>query len=462
MTRGVAHPPATKVKPLAMLALMCGIAMGAPAAPVSFESAARDAHATLTKLCDDFGGRLTGSPNNRGALDRLSAELRSLGLEPRLEEFEMPGWERGADSVAMLRPIARPLRVAALGYTQPCEAFDADVVSGGTGRAEDYPDGVRGKVLLLASSASLPASEFAAIAARRGVKGILFIDREGGGQLLARTGSFVGEPLPVPVFSISQEEGLWMQRLLDRGEPVRVRMEVRSKCVPVRTANLHVILPGGSPERIIVGAHFDSWDLGQGTMDNGLGIAQLLAIAHALHGRELPRTVELIWFNGEELGLWGSRHAAGLIGDMPIVAMINLDMVGVPIAVNALGDASLLPALKRWNEGRGEHRLEKGVENVNWLGSDHTPFQLKGVRAITFNAPIPRESVRYYHDFGDTIDKLPEPIVVDSTEVIGDLVLALANDSAIGAFRRKPAETKELFIDRKLDKKMRGIGLWPE
>lgn len=442
-----------------ILTLGLCIVSGVFAAP--FDDSARTAHAILTRMCDDFGGRLAGSAANRAALERFAGELRELGLEPEFQPFRMNGWERGEDAVELVSPFARSLRIAALGYTQPHEAFEAEVAYIGNGSVGDYPADVKGKVLLLALSASLQANEFSTVAAERGARGILFINREGGGQLLARTGSFVGSPLPLPVYSIAQEEGLWLQRLLERGTPVRVRIETRSRCVEVETANLRVILPGASPERIIVGAHFDSWDLGQGAVDNGLGIAQLYAIARALRGRQLPRTVELVWFNAEELGLWGSRHAASELGDTPVVAMINLDMVGVPIGVNALGDTSLVSALERWNTGRGERRLERGVENVNWFGSDHTPFQLAGVRAITFNAPIPRESVRYYHDLGDTIDKLPEQLLVDSTVVIGELVLALASDPELGAFRREREATRSLFTDHKLDSRMRAVGYWP-
>ena len=426
-----------------------------------FADSSRAAHSMLGRLCDTHGGRATGTAANRGALEQLAAELRSLGFEPEFEPFRMPGWERGEDSVAMVGPFARSLRVAALAYSQGHASFEAEVVYVAQGRVEDYPEEARGKVLLFAPSTGLQPREYTRIAAERGVRGILQINREGGGQLLARTGSFIGEPLAVPVYSISQEEGLWLQRLLAGGTTVRVRMETRSRCVEAETANLRLTLPGASPERIIVGAHFDSWDLGQGAIDNGLGIAQLYAIAHALRGSPLPRTVELVWFNGEELGLWGSKHAASGIGDTPVVAMINLDMVGVPVAVNALGDSSLVPALERWNTGRGALALEKGVENVNWFGSDHTPYQLVGVRAVTFNAPIPRDSVRYYHDLGDTIDKLPEQLLVDSTEVIGDLVIALATDPELGAFRRDAASTQALFTDFKLDERMRPIGYWP-
>jgi Iap family predicted aminopeptidase len=439
-----------------------GLLLGASAFAASpFDDSARAAHAMLTRLCDDFGGRLTGSANNRGALNQLAGELRALGLQPEIVPFTMPGWERGADRVELISPLARPLRAAALSYTQPHAAFEAEVADIGAGRPEDYPADVRGRVLLLDASSALTAREFSTQAFARGAKGVLFVNREGGGQLLARTGSFIGEALPLPVYSLAQEEGRWLQRLLKRGRTVRVRLETQSRCRPVETANLVLRFPGRSPDRIIVGAHFDSWDLGQGALDNGLGIAQLFAFAQALRGRDLAHTVELVWFNGEEQGLWGSRHAAATLGDAPVVAIINLDMAGVPLGVNALGDESLVPALERWNAARGERKLPKGVENINWFGSDHTPFQLAGVRAITFNGPIPRDSVRYYHDFADTIDKLPEQIVVDSAAVIGDLVLALANDPALPAFRRAPADTEKLFTLFGLEHRMQATGYWP-
>jgi len=449
-----------RLRATAPTALLAVLLTASAFAAFPFDDSSRAAHAMLTRLCDDFGGRLTGSAANRGAMDQLAAELRSLGLQPEIVPFTMPGWERGADKLELVAPLARPLRAVALAYTQPHVAFEADVVDIRAGRPADYPADVRGRIVLLDPSTALTAREFTSLAAERGAKGILFINREGGGQLLARTGSFVGEALPIPVYSLVQEEGRWMQRLLQRGQPVRVRLETQSFCRETPTANLVLRLPGRSPERIVLGAHFDSWDLGQGALDNGLGTAQLFALASALRGRDLARTVELVWYNGEEQGLWGSRHAAATLGDAPVVAMINLDMVGVPVAVNALGDESLVPALERWNNARAV-KLPLGVQNINWFGSDHTPYQLAGVRAITFNAPIPRESVRYYHDLADTIDKLPEQIVVDSTAVIGDLVLALAADPELTVFHRSPADTEKLFTTFGLERRMQATGYWP-
>ncbi len=420
-------------------------------------------HDFLTRLCDDFGGRMTGSAGNVGAMQRLAAELSALGYTPEQQNFSMPGWERGDDWVEVVAPLARRLRVASLSYTQPHAAFEAAAVDLGDARAADLDKlETRGRIGVLAPSTALQTSEIVAMAVARGLRAVLFIDREGGGQLLARTGSFTGAPLPLPIYSVTQEEGRWLQRLLARGTAVRVRLETKSRCVDTKTANLRVVIPGRVTSRVIVGAHFDSWDLGQGAMDNGIGIAQLYALALALRDAKPHHTVELIWFNGEEQGLFGSRHAALQLGNTPIAAMINLDMVGVPIGVNALGDDSLVPALERWHAARGEtKRLPKGVENINWLASDHTPYQLAGVRTITFNAPIPRESVRHYHDMADTIDKVSPQLIDDSAAIIVELVRTLANDGALKAERRAPEETEKLFTRFGLEKRMKAMGLWP-
>src|SRR4051812_20343389 len=141
--------------------------------------------------------------------------------------------------------------------------------------------------------------------------------------------------------------------------------------------------------------------------------------------------------------------------------MLNLDMVGVPIAVNALGDDSLLPALDRWRAKIGDQRLPKGVENINWVASDHTPYQLAGVRTITFNAPIPRESVRYYHDLADTIDKVSPKLLDDSIALVTDFVRTLADDASLQPERRSAEETEKLFTRFGLEKRMRATGLWP-
>lgn len=418
----------------------------------------------LGNLCDDFGGRLTGSPQNFAALERTVAELKKLGVDARLETFTMPGWVRGDDDVTMLAPFKRRLRVSAFSYTQPQGPFEGEVVDIKQGSEADFAAvKTKGKIGLLAANTTIPRGQWEAQAHKHGLAALLFVNREGGGQLLARTGSFQGEPLPLPVFCVTQEEGLWISRLLARGQQVRVRITTKSHCVEARTANVVARFPGKTPDRVIVGAHFDSWDLGQGSTDNGLGVAQLFELARLLkaHAAQNQRTVELVWFNGEEQGLWGSRHQAPLTRGQPVAAMVNLDMVGYPTSVNALGNDALLPVLERFAASMPKERLREGVGNVNWFGSDHTSYQLEGIPTITFGAHIDRDVVRYYHDFADTFDKITPKIIAESSATIAALVYRLANEPDLPTTRATPAEIEESFKKAGLEERMRNVGLWP-
>ncbi len=423
------------------------------------------AHEFLTRLCDDFGGRLTGSPANEGALQRVIEELKALGVDARLERFKMPGWVRGVDEVSVLAPFARPLRVVALSYTQPHDPFEAEVVDIGQGREEDLDKiaSPEGKIGLLAPHTSVPRGQYEAAALRRGMKGILWINRVDGGQLLARTGSFNGEPLRIPIYNVTQEEGNWLLRLVQRGETVRVRMHTRSYSREIETANIVATFPGQTEDIVVAGAHFDSWDLGQGAIDNGLGTAQLYALAKHLktHAPKNRRTVKLVWFNGEEQGLWGSRIHAPTLRERPVAAMLNLDMVGFPLSLNALGFDALVPVLESFDASLGERRLKQGVANVNWFGSDHTAYQLEGIPSITFGAHIEPDRVRYYHDLADTMDKIDPRMLPESTAIISTLIYHLANLEELPVRRYNAEETKALFTKAGLETRMRGAGLWP-
>ncbi|MDB6127989.1 MAG: hypothetical protein JWM35_1885, partial [Verrucomicrobia bacterium] len=179
------------------------------------------------------------------------------------------------------------------------------------------------------------------------------------------------------------------------------------------------------------------------------------------HAPQNLRTIRLVWFNGEEQGLWGSSIDAHATKHEAVAAMINLDMVGFPLSVNSLGYDDLVPRLEVFNTSLGEHKLKQGVGNINWFGSDHTPFQLEGIRAITFGGLIPPESVRYYHDMADTIDKVDPRLIPESTAAIATLVYRLANEPGLTTNRLTPAETEALFRKFALETRMKGVGIWP-
>ena len=422
-----------------------------------------EAYSFLEHISDTYGPRMVGTEGHRETMDYLEAKLQAMGLETRRQVFPYPGWVRGTARVEMLHPHVKACRAVALGYVGSFEWIEGEVAYVGDKDIGTFdPEAIRDRVLLVKQNVTYRYEDMVELAGEHGVKGMLYINRVKGGQLLARAANLQGKPTPFPVFSITQEEGLLMQRLLEDGETVRVALESTARLDTFTGENLVAILPGESGERVLLGAHFDSWDLGQGSIDNGLGVAQVYDVARLLkaHSPENRHTVEFVWFDAEEIGLWGSRHYAEDTDVSEVRVMINLDMVGRPIALNAMGFDGLVPQLEAHSKSLGAWDFSMKVANKPWMGSDHHPFILKGVPAITYNAPIDEEDVRYYHDFADTFDKVDAQMLGEATGLIALLVHDLAN-TAERVPQLSEDETAELFRKAGLEERMRTAGVWP-
>ncbi|MBT3342758.1 MAG: M28 family peptidase [Gemmatimonadetes bacterium] len=418
----------------------------------------------LEHLTTQFQGRMAGTPGNTQSMDYLEDLLKELGIATHRERFDVPGWRRGTDRVMVSKPAERPLRAAALGYVAAHKAVEAELAYiANTDFDQLNPEQTRGSIGLAAPNIRFSHGEYERLAQDFGLVGVLLTNRVDGGQLLARTANHEGYPCPLPVYSITMEDGKWLRRLHETDADPVLRLETTSDCVDLSVENLVATLPGRSEQKIVLGGHFDSWDLGQGAMDNGLGIAQLFEAARLLwaHSAENEHTVEIVFFNAEEWGLWGSRDYVDRNDLTDVRVMLNLDMVGRPIAINAMGFAEMLPMLGAFAAGLGSWSLEPKIANKTWLGSDHHPFILHGVPAITLNAPIGEDQVRYYHDPSDTFDKIDAEMLGRASAIVALLAHELANDTSSGLRQYNEEETAELFRSAGLENRMRKAGQWP-
>ena len=92
------------------------------------------------------------------------------------------------------------------------------------------------------------------------------------------------------------------------------------------------MLPGTSSETIVVGAHFDHVDAGDGIIDNWSGVALLPSLLQSLSGVAHRHNFILIGFTGEEAGLLGSNYYVKQLQPAQVAdieAMINLDTLGL-------------------------------------------------------------------------------------------------------------------------------------
>lgn len=421
----------------------------------------------LKRICDEAGGRLAGSIANEKAIKLLIEEGKKDHLDIHLEQFTIPSWYRMSDTIEIVEPYRAIARSVALGFNNPARIENEEVVFAKHGYKEDY-DGidVNGKVVIvlqqrIKNKEELFRYEAIDIAKKEGAKAILFVNDKTGGLVLAGVGNFQGKPNSIPAFSITNEEGERIIRLIQSGVKPKIRVISNSFCKEVNASNLIFRIDGKSQRKIVIGGHFDSWDISQGAIDNGVGIAVLYEVARNLarFKEKLQRTIEIVWFNGEELGLWGSKRYVERHSN-EIDCMVNLDMTGTPLGFNAMGFDDLIPLLKNIVDSLAGFDLREGVINSPWTNSDHMYFMFEGIPSITLTGFIEEEMYRHYHDYGDTFDKVKKQYLTETSAITSILAFELANYS--GNFNRlTKEEIMHILQNYNLEKRLKKQNEWP-
>ncbi len=116
----------------------------------------------------------------------------------------------------------------------------------------------------------------------------------------------------IPAAAVSAEDAERMQRLADRGRRVRVRLRMEARFeADVESANVVGEIRGSEfpDEIVLVGGHFDSWDVGTGASDDGVGCVVTWEAARLMKvlGIRPRRTVRVVLFTNEENGLRGGN-----------------------------------------------------------------------------------------------------------------------------------------------------------
>ncbi len=118
----------------------------------------------------------------------------------------------------------------------------------------------------------------------------------------------------LPIVAVTPEHYNRMFRILKRGLPVKIEVEVRNRVGEKveKAANVIGEIPGTdlADEIVMVGAHYDSWHAASGASDTAAGCAVALEAARILKaiGAKPRRTIRVAFWAGEEQGLHGSRE----------------------------------------------------------------------------------------------------------------------------------------------------------
>jgi aminopeptidase YwaD len=191
--------------------------------------------------------------------------------------------------------------------------------------------------------------------------------------------------------------------------------------------------PDGDRKLVVAGAHLDSVRGAPGANDNASGSSTLIELAKSFDGIDTRNDIRLVWFDGEEAGLLGSKaHVKANAADSArTVAMINMDMVGSQFGQvgfdlgirtgNALSDA-IKGVMLRTGLGATEYTERHSR-------SDHASFDAAGIPALDFGVSVRDVNKQdpNYHSPRDTIDKINSQVLEGYGDLIAVMLLNLAN-----------------------------------
>jgi len=213
---------------------------------------------------------------------------------------------------------------------------------------------------------------------------------------------------------------------------------VRSKLPP----NVICVLPGQTDEVIVVGAHTDKVDAGDGVVDNWSGASLLPSLYQSLDAEPRRHTYVFIGFTGEEKGLVGSDYYAHKLSPeqrAKIAAMVNMDTLGVgPTKVWAShADKALLRALSQTAAGM---KLPLAAVNVDGAGStDSESFAWFKIPRITIHS-ITQETWPILHSNRDRLSAVKMDDYYDSYLLIAGYLAYLDTFLAQPAVAVRKAE----------------------
>lgn len=376
----------------------------------------------LAKFVDTFGPRPSGSQELEDSIDYMIEITKKEGIHDIVtEELEVPHWVRGEEKITMLEPRTKYIALLGLGksVSTPTEGITAEVVV-----IEDFTEletkSVEGKIVVYVPvfttySDTVPyRSQGAARAAERGAVASLVRSITPFSINSPHTGSqyYEDDVTKIPTAAISLEDADMIKRLYKRGEKVVLNVKMTSTLDTKISRNTLVDLKGsGNPEKlVIVSGHIDSWDVGQGAMDDGGGLFISWAAPVVLKRLNLipKRTIRAIFWTTEELGLVGAydyeeRHRAEndninfiMESDEGTFSPTGLEVSGNQMARCIVGEV-----LKLFKSINASTLVEKG--EYAGVGSDIGVLTKTGIPG----AGLLNENEKYFwfhHTEGDTMN----------------------------------------------------------
>jgi hypothetical protein len=389
-------------------------------------------------LTTEIGPRLAGGENDERAREWMIARFKALGFDKVwTEPVSYPKWVRRSESGSIVEPVAQALHLTALGGSAatPADGLEAEVVAFASldalSAVEDYR--VRGKIVYVANPrmearadgrdygpSSRVRVQGPALAAGKGALGFLLRSAGSDNNRLAHTGMtrFADPAKAIPAAALSNPDADQLDRMLKRGTPVRIRMQLDCGMDGEYSgANVIAEITGSKRPReyFLTGGHLDSWDAGTGAIDDAAGIAITTAAAHLIAGlpQRPARSIRVVAFANEESGLFGGKAYA---------TQHHLEIAKAVLGAESDAGADRIVKVTATVKPEARHAIDQIAAALKPLGIEYDATapgsggsDLSAVHAVGMaGLSLHQDTSRYFewhHTANDTLDKIdPEQL----------------------------------------------------
>lgn len=382
--------------------------------------------------------RAAGTEGERRAAETILQELKGLGVESYLEEFEIDTCAIQEASFRVTEPYEKEYVIA--GYER-CGSTPQDGVEAPFCYGENGDDislsSAQGKILLLNQPMT---SDMYHRLIKAGAVGFLTV---------------AGTPMDRGIDKIPEERSMRKMKetpiqggvlhYIDAVELVemgasRARLRIKQEYGKAVSYNVIARIQGSdrADEVLTLTAHYDSVPAGKGAYDNMAGAAIIMELCRYFSRHQPRRTMEFIWFGAEEKGLVGSRNYV-TVHEKELknhVFNMNVDLAGQLVGgtvVGVTGDVAICHMVEYM-----AHEVEIGMVTKHSIwGSDSNSFAWKGVPAMTLN----RDGFGM-HTRHDTLEYISPWSLQRSAQLLGYMGNQLGNIPVMPFKKEIPEEFK--------------------
>jgi len=402
------------------------------------------AYNRLARLTDTFGNRLSGSASLEAAIDWILAEMKRDGLaNVRGEKALVPHWVRGEESATLVSPRSYKLHMLGLGRsvgTPPGGITAPVLVVSSFDEFAKRQSEAKGKIVLFDEpyvsygETVRYRGAAASTAARAGAVAALIRSVASNSMQNPHTGamSYDSTVARIPAAALSVEDAMMLHRMSDRGDKLVVTLRMGAQTLPDAPSRnvIAEIVGSEKPDEVVVlGGHIDSWDVGEGAMDDGGGSVAAWEAVRLIKqlGLKPRRTIRVVLWTNEENGSRGGlayrdAHAGEL--DKHVMAMESDNGVFKPLGYRISGSDSAVAI------GRDIASLLSviGATNVAAGGpeADVEPLLERGVPAVSL-AVYGTRYFWYHHSEADTMDKLNPRDIAECVALMAVMAYVVAD-----------------------------------